>query len=141
MIPLSAPAAVIAILLTSVPTLAADREMAKCAAIEDGVKRLECFDALSGARGVAGPAVKHAEAGQWTLREEISKIDDSKNVYLYVEAMEPVSGQLGWSKVRPTLWVRCVENTTAVVFNFDRFITTGTATPTIRIDKERAAYL
>ncbi|MGQ7253944.1 type VI secretion system-associated protein TagO [Vreelandella titanicae] len=55
----------------------------------------------------------------WQVSEEVSPMDDSKNVYLSTRANEALPGRYGRSVARPTLYVRCVENTTALILNMD----------------------
>ncbi|MEH6641425.1 type VI secretion system-associated protein TagO [Vreelandella glaciei] len=55
----------------------------------------------------------------WQVSEDVSPMDDSKNVYLYTRSNEPIPGRYGRSIARPTLTVRCVENTTALILNMD----------------------
>lgn len=55
----------------------------------------------------------------WNVSEEVSPMDDSRNVYLSTRSNEAVPGRYGRSTVRPTLYVRCVENTTALVLHMD----------------------
>lgn len=124
------------LILIGMPAIAApDREMAACAATKDGVKRLACYDDLAKKRGAVAETTTTG-AGKWTYSEKVSKIDDSVNAYLYVNSTEKVAGQIG--KVQPSLYITCREKKTSLYFNFDRFITTGYAHPTIRIDREKA---
>lgn len=55
----------------------------------------------------------------WYVSEEVSPMDDSRNVYLSTRSSEAVPGRYGRSTVRPTLYVRCVENTTALILHMD----------------------
>jgi len=57
-----------------------------------------------------------SEKPEWRTNTEISPIDESKNVYLWIEAEKPVSGWLE-NDVRPVLTIRCKENTTNAYIN------------------------
>lgn len=51
------------------------------------------------------------EKPEWQQRTETSPIDDSSNVYLWIEAEQPISGWLE-DEVNPVLYIRCKENKT-----------------------------
>lgn len=55
----------------------------------------------------------------WLFREDTSPIDDSRNVYLSTSSLEGIPGRYRGSLARPTLYVRCVENTTALIVHMD----------------------
>ncbi|MGP9679943.1 type VI secretion system-associated protein TagO [Halomonas sp. AOP27-A1-41] len=67
----------------------------------------------------AEPPPPPAPVSPWRVSEEISPMDDSKNVYLSTRSNETIPGRYGRSTARPTLYVRCVENTTALVLHMD----------------------
>ncbi|MFQ5515563.1 MAG: type VI secretion system-associated protein TagO [Myxococcota bacterium] len=56
------------------------------------------------------------EKSRWRSQTETSPLDDSTNVYLWIEADDSISGWLE-SNVRPTLNIRCKENTTNAYIN------------------------
>ncbi len=117
------------------------KDIAKCAAESNSLKRLECFDALSNHLGVASPKTSNAAISKWNVKKETSPIDDSTNVTISLDAETSISGWPG-KKYTPMLVMRCKENKT------DFFIVTGmtpqveyetdTATVTLRLDKEKA---
>lgn len=119
-------------------------DWAKCAAIADSIKRLECFDAVAQKLGVDTPTVNSAPTGKWQVQTEISPIDDSKNVYIIVDANEEVRGWM--SRSTPSLVIRCKENSTDLYFNVGMQVDTdrigsGAAQfsdVTLRLDKEKA---
>lgn len=125
-------------LAASLPAHAvADKKVARCAAIDNDLDRLECFDTLAREAGLDSPDVSTSEpAGEWRVRRETSKIDDSTNVYLGVFGSE-VSGRYGDSST-PTLAVRCKENTTAISVNWGQYISTQDPDVTWRIDDQPA---
>ncbi|WP_237673798.1 type VI secretion system-associated protein TagO [Vreelandella profundi] len=67
----------------------------------------------------AKPTPPPAPASPWRVSEEISPMDDSKSVFLTTRSNEAIPGRYGRSTARPTLYVRCVENTTALVLHMD----------------------
>ena len=117
-----------------------DREMASCSAVKDSVRRLKCFDDLSKKRGVSGPSVKNTSAGIWEVQTEVSKLDDSKNIYLSVSSKESISGKYGRSH-KPTLTIGCRENNTLLWVNANEFVTTKEIDITYRIDKQEASTI
>ncbi|MGO3214797.1 MAG: type VI secretion system-associated protein TagO [Halomonas sp.] len=67
----------------------------------------------------AAPPTPPKPRSPWQVRENVSQMDDSRNVFLSTQSNERIPGRYGRSTVRPTLTVRCVENTTALVLNMD----------------------
>lgn len=67
----------------------------------------------------ADPTPPPEPRSPWLVSEEVSPMDDSKNVYLSTRSNETLPGRYGRSIARPTLYVRCVENTTALVLHMD----------------------
>lgn len=120
------------------------RQIAKCARIDDALKRLECFDELATKLGVSRPAKRESKAGAWRINESVSPLDDSRTVAATLDANEPISG---WPRKTyvPSLILRCMEG------QLSAFIVTGmspsvedaseTATVTLRLDKEEAFEL
>ena len=53
----------------------------------------------------------------WLVHTDVSPVDDSKSVYLSLPSRETVRGRYG-NPVRPTLHIRCKENTTAFFVDF-----------------------
>jgi type VI secretion system protein VasI len=73
------------------------------------------------------------------VRIEKSKIDDSTNVYATLRAKESVYVRYG--QRRPVLWLRCLENSTALILDMDGgFVADiqGYGTVTLRIDEAKA---
>ncbi|WP_071674888.1 type VI secretion system-associated protein TagO [Nioella nitratireducens] len=97
------------LVLLATPALA---DETACIAITDDAARLSCYDDLFGAPPPAAPPVETA----WETRIERSDMTDDTNVYLTVQSNEPV--HCGWGAGgHPTLYLRCRENTTAVIFS------------------------
>ena len=115
--------------------------VARCAAESNSVKRLECFDSLSNRLGVASPKTTISTTSKWEVRKETSRIDDSTNVTISLDADSSISGWPGKTHT-PSLVLRCKERKT------DAYIITGMppqveygtngASVTIRFDKEKA---
>lgn len=59
---------------------------------------------------------KEPEKPEWRQHTETSPIDDSTNVYLWIEAEQPISGWLK-NEVNPVLSIRCKENKTEAYIN------------------------
>ncbi len=108
------------------------------------MKRLACMDGLAGEiRAKADDVLKSRIAPKvaaWERTIAKSPVDDSRTVQLSVAAREPFADRFG----RPhtaRLWLRCVENTTALILDFaDTFMAdTGSfGVVTIRLDKGKA---
>jgi hypothetical protein len=108
----------------------------KCAAIEEPLRRLECFDALTEKKGYR-PQLPKSSSAAWTVTEEVSPVDDSA----IVTASRDADGELlAWpgKKVTPTLILRCQSRRLEV------FVSTGMAEAgdstevTLRFDKQPA---
>lgn len=127
----------------SLPAIAADlaRDLAKCSADKNSVTRLACYDALAPKASAEDPAKSSSSVSKWQVQTETSKIDDSKNVFITLDAETPIQG---WPSKRflPELHIRCKERRTEV------YIITGmsptveygvdSATVTLRLDKQPA---
>ncbi len=95
----------------AVPALAAGEG---CIQISNDLDRLACYDKALGRTPVreALPVSK----GKWAATTETSKLTDQTNVYLRVKSDEPVS--CSWARgEKVSLYVRCVENKTALIFS------------------------
>lgn len=116
-------------------------DIARCAAESNGIKRLERFDSLSKRLGVASPKTSTATASKWRINKETSRIDDSTNVFVSLDADSSVSG---WPRktYTPSLILRCKEKKTEayIVTGMSPQVEYGTdgATVTLRFDKEKA---
>lgn len=138
------------ILLASVyliSNVAADEkiEIAKCAAITNGLERGACYDELASQLGVDKPvsSAPVTNAGKWMARQDASPIDDSKNIFLTLGAENPISGWLT-GDVTPSLIIRCKEGETESyvvtgMITSSNYGETESSTVTIRLDKEKAS--
>lgn len=116
------------------PARAEDDPLA-CATIADDTARLACYDRIyrSTVSGIAS-------TGQWHVSKEVSKIDDSVNVFMHVSAKETVKDRFGAADY-PTLWIVCRENSTDIYINFaGNFMADsgGYGRVISRVDKEKA---
>ena len=111
--------------------------IARCASLESNSARLQCYDELAESLGLNRPHSTSQRRGQWSVRTEISPIDDSLSVFLGVSSHETIPGRYGREEVRPTLTIRCVENTTALIINWRVFISVGGTRIRYRIDDTR----
>jgi type VI secretion system protein VasI len=106
-----------------------------CAALEDGKLRLACYDEAhrAGSRDPEGD-------GKWRVTRQVSKIDDRPEVFVAVEAIEPLSGPEGRTSTG-ILMISCREGNTDVFLNFGEHTMapkSALATVTTRVDKNRA---
>jgi type VI secretion system protein VasI len=115
-------------------------DIARCAAIESPAERLACYDALAKRLGLeGGKKVSTSDApgvGKWRTSTETSPIDDSRNVYLRLDAEESIPSMLG--TVRPTLYIRCKENRTELYISWGVYLGLDTTTLLTRLDSEKA---
>src|SRR5680860_563396 len=65
------------------------KEIAKCAAIEGDLERLEAYDNLAQSLGVAYPKVTHPDikgTGKWTFSKEINPVDDTITITFILDS-------------------------------------------------------
>lgn len=125
------------------PAIATDlaRDLAKCSADRNNVTRLACSDALAPKAAAEDPAKSSSSISKWKVQTETSKIDDSKNVFITLDAETAIQG---WPSKRflPELHIRCKENRTEayVITGMSPNVEYGvdTATVTLRLDKQPA---
>lgn len=117
-----------------------DREMATCAAIQSSVERLACFDSLAKKRDVADPKVDVVTNGDWQVKTETSKIDDTTNVMMLLESANSFQSRMSGSQ-NATLYIACREGSTDFAIHMGgEFLssTGGFGEVTYRIDKDKA---
>ncbi|SOC51452.1 type VI secretion system protein VasI [Chromohalobacter canadensis] len=113
------------------------REIAKCAEKESDAARLICYDKLAESLGVDEPVTTSTKgSGEWSVTTRRSLIDDSTNVYLSVQSEETVRS--GYNTVRPSLHVRCKENTTNVFLTWNLYLGLDETRMLTRFDKAKA---
>ncbi len=105
------------VLQTPVEAATIEEVLAHCRAQAEADERLACFDEL--ARAVAEgrrlPTLPASGTGRWNVTQEISPIDDSRNVYVQLEGED--EGHAAGS--RPRLIVRCKDGKIDVLVGFD----------------------
>jgi len=128
------------VITTFIPTLTnAEDSPTACAALKKDADRLECFDLIFKKSVVQNP-VPTGSTGKWVVRVEKSKIDDTENAFVWLNAKEDRKnryGQEGYDSIH----INCRENTTDIYFHFaGDFMssTTGGGKITYRIDKTKA---
>lgn len=114
----------------------------QCAAIDDSLKRLTCFDQLfpRAAKAEIPPAQPQAETpssrSKWEVDEEKSALDDSAKITA-VLAPKTVK-YTGIGEAQAFLILRCTEKTTSAVFTTNMFMTNDNPSVTIRIGDSKA---
>lgn len=83
----------------------------ECADIGDNHSRLACYDAEY------RPATSVSSDSVWTVRQDVSPIDDSTAVFMTVLSSERIPTRLGREDYA-TLSLRCQENTTSLILGF-----------------------
>jgi len=108
-----------------------------CAKLEEPLDRLACYDEESGRT----PEVETIEGeGKWSVTTEISKIDDSKNVFLSLKS--DAATACPYDDKTHIIWVACRENTTSLWIDFGGCFmsdNSGKGKVTYRLDKDKAA--
>lgn len=106
-------AAVILCALTGIAT--AD----ECREIDNDLDRLACYDLQSGRT----PKAESVQTdNKWDVRIESSDFDDTKSVFISTKSESDLS--CGFLSQRPaTLTIRCMENTTSVLFTTNCHVT------------------
>lgn len=108
-------------------------EMAQCAASLAPAARLACYDKLGDQLGLDTASEQGSTPRDWRTRTELSPIDDSTNVHLSVPAQHVFVKSSG-EKILPTLYLRCKENTTALIAVYDTYLGERAARVSYRID-------
>lgn len=83
----------------------------ECAKITNPEDRLNCYDTAF--KTVEPPK----KSGDWVVRQDTSKLDDTKTVVLMVESDQPIRKRFGGTE-SGTLLIRCQENTTSLFFTW-----------------------
>jgi type VI secretion system protein VasI len=111
----------------------AEDDPSSCAAIASDPKRLECFDLIfkkSSSTTTVGKS-------EWIVTEEKSKIDDSTNVFLRLNSIEPIRNQFG-VQTNVELYILCREKKTDFYMVFGGHFMSSIenySTVTFRLDK------
>ena len=110
-----------------------------CFEIKSDMDRLTCYDREAG----FNPVVKLSDGkGNWRVREEISKIDDSQNVHLRLKSTEETNCR--YESGSHDIGISCRENETSIYFLFAGCFMSdvdGGDRVTYRIDKQPASTI
>ncbi len=112
----------------------------QCATISDSAHRLVCYDGIFLFKTNAEEPSTTPPVSAWRVREDVSRIDDSKSVFLSTVALQPYDDDYG-AKRQPILYVRCMENVTAMLIDFDGDFMSDTryyGPVTLRVDDKPA---
>lgn len=124
---------IVGIFLPSI-IFADEAALEKCHKISTDYIRLLCYDRETGYKKIeadpkakdrvekADPTTSKQSGKQWRYSEEVSALDDRKDVWLSVFSKNTEGNSIG-SPIRATLWIRCMENKTNVLIGFDRYTT------------------
>lgn len=83
-----------------------------CSQVAGAEARLACYDAVS-SNEVAGASNGMSQNMSWHIEREENALTDLTDIYLSVSADETM--QCGYERVRPVLYLRCMDNTTAAL--------------------------
>ncbi|MDP2141321.1 MAG: type VI secretion system-associated protein TagO [Gammaproteobacteria bacterium] len=113
-------------------------EIAACAALQNDIARLQCFDGMAASAGAA-PIVTTTggtggEAGMWTTRTTINPMDDTTTIAL---ALQADTGTNRWG-APITLIARCQSKEVDVYIDWGEYLGDD-PTPTIRLDGGQAS--
>lgn len=118
-------------------TTAAHADIEQCLAIENSLNRLGCYDEEAG----YDPDVREESvgSGEWRVRTETSKIDDTTNVWVSLQSEEQIS--CPYKSGSHSIHMACRENSTDLWIHFgDCFMSSiqGKGQVTYRIDAQKA---
>lgn len=125
------------LIISSIVSADINKSVAVCAALNDSVKRLDCFDSLAKKEGLAEETTQTKTDSKWVMEESHSKIDDSRKVVIALKSSNEIEGRL--SRLAPrTLILRCLENKTSVIVGLNMFLGSDPIRVTQRFDKKKA---
>ncbi len=124
------------------------REIARCAAIEDLAGSTACYDSIADRLGIYRPS--HASRQQtvnwdvgeetaWSLYAEPSANEDVTNIVLRVPAGNRVGDERKGG--RPVLWIACRENNMDVYVDFGFFVSTHDPETVAIVDTRRPRHV
>lgn len=112
-----------------------DKKVDECKSISNSEQRLGCYDTLF--ERTIERKVDDKNMGNWLVVEDVSPIDDSKSVYLYLYADSNITTRFK-TRETPYLVIRCRENKTELYIEFKTYIGMYGIYPTTRIDSQKA---
>lgn len=113
-------------------------DFAKCTEISSSVDRLACFDAAAKRSGLGGKTETSKPKGEWHSWTDTNKFTDRLDAFTSVEAKNTVQMN-SYKTTRPRLYIRCADNTTALIVSFDGFLTSGETYLRYRIGDRKPA--
>lgn len=108
----------------------------ECKSIADDDARLACYDTTLGVATISDET--GSGMGKWQKSTEVSELTDDKNVFVHLDSEDTIRGPYG-GEGRARIWLRCMENTTAVILHFnDHFMSDiqGFGKVEYRLDEE-----
>ncbi len=97
--------------------------LGECAAIENDLDRLACYDQVSGR--TPKTELSTVPTGDWVVRKDKSDFEDTTDVFVSVLSNEPAQcGRFGTPQ-KATLMIRCMENTTSIFMVADCHLASG----------------
>ncbi|MDW3118012.1 type VI secretion system-associated protein TagO [Roseovarius sp.] len=90
-----------------------------CTALSEDTARLACYDAAHGVETTEDQG-DAADTGAWIIEREKNALTDREDVFVGIRASE--TAQCGYQSIRPTLYLRCMDNTTAALLVTDFFM-------------------
>lgn len=113
-----------------------DKDVATCAAMENSVSRLACFDRLAEKYRLAPSTTKTETegAGEWEVSKEVDPLTD-KEVHFAVLPAQTGKGKYG---DRIILVVRCENNRTVMYVDWANYLGSGSLRTTYRVGKNPA---
>lgn len=111
------------------------KRIAKCAAVEGDLERLECYDQLARELGLVQTSETKPAAGKgkWIVNTKTNPVDDSRTVTLILTADE---GKSSW-RTAITLVIRCMSNKTELYISWNDYLG-GEATVLTRVGQAKA---
>lgn len=105
-------------LICSLPSIGICQTVEACKTIENDDARLACYDLALGVKSVETNSTA-SENSNWNRRIEKSELTDQTNVFLSVRSIDEVRDRYGREAAPAVLYLRCMENTTAVLLTFN----------------------
>lgn len=119
-------ASLVAFLLGYIPAHA-ESTTNPCHRITGASERLNCYDSQTGfsTQKIPSEADESATAPepdgqQWQYQDEVSQLDDRKDVWLSLKSLNTQPNQIGHPETA-RLWVRCMNNSTNVFITFNDY--------------------
>lgn len=114
----------------------AEKEVIQCAALENSVERLSCYDVLADRKGLSKQTTitQSIGKGKWSTSTTTDPLTD-QSIYVALLDADSGSGRYGG---RVGMVVRCSKNTTEWYVNWNSFLGTETTTVTHRVGKSKA---